>query len=557
MHRVLRFLLLSFFAASGPALAEPAHYVVLEYADGEVVPVYYRQVELAADRGGSMPAPAAGPAADRIRWRGQDGRVHEVSMPAIVRAEFARDPASATSAIDSVAVPDHPRSFVVRAPLAEGAAIDLELPNGVIQRIDLDDIAARAAQLPLAGRVPAIARRAPAGGNPGNRLDVLVFGDGYTAGQEGLFNGHAAALRSGMFGITPYMEYESYVNWIPAFVVSQDAGATHPPYQAGCTTSACCSDTAAQTDPLAGQVTTTAFGSRFCAFQIHRLLVADNGAVLAAAAAYPDWDVVLVSVNDPVYGGSGGQIGVLSQHPAAVEVTIHEFGHTFTRLADEYDSPYPGYPLCSDLGGSSPCEANVTNQTVATSVKWRDLFTPGIQIPTPPGTPGTGLFEGARYQTIGMYRPADQCEMRQLGVEFCPVCRQEYVKQLYRGGWGSPAGGIDPIEPGSESPVTTQPFVYEAGSSQVFEVSLLQPSIGAHDVQWWLDGAPITAETAASYTFSQATTTPATRTLELRVSDPTALVIPSMADGLLSSSRSWTIEVVEGDVIFADGFDLP
>ena len=105
--------------------------------------------------------------------------------------------------------------------------------------------------------------------------------------------------------------------------------------------------------------------------------------------------------------------------------------------------------------------------------------------------------------------------------------------------------------------MTTQPFVYEAGSSQVFEVSLLQPSIGAHDVQWWLDGAPITAETAASYTFSQATTTPATRTLELRVSDPTALVIPSMADGLLSSSRSWTIEVVEGDVIFADGFDLP
>ncbi|HEX7770574.1 MAG TPA: M64 family metallopeptidase, partial [Dokdonella sp.] len=373
--------------------------------------------------------------------------------------------------------------------------------------------------------------------------------------QAGLFATHATALREGMFGITPYMEYESYTNWIPAFVVSAEAGASHPPYQAGCTTSACCADTTAQSDPRAGQFTDTAFDSRFCAFQIHRLLVSNNSLVLAAAQAYPDWDVLLVSVNDPVYGGSGGQVGVLSQHPAAQEVTIHEFGHTFTGLADEYDSPYPGYPACTDLGGGSPCEANVTNQTLAGSVKWRDLFTPGIQIPTPPGTPGTGLFEGARYQTLGMYRPADQCEMRQLGVEFCSVCRQEYVKHLYRGGWGTPAGGIDPIEPGSESPATDQPVVVAAGSTQVFEATLLQPSIGAHAVQWWLDGVPVAGADAASFPFSQASTSPSTRTLELRVSDPTALVLASMADGLLESSRSWTIEIVEGDGIFADGFE--
>lgn len=555
MHRLLRCLLSSIAVATGSAWAEPAHYLVLEYADGDVVPVYYRQVELAADPRTSLRLPASGPAADRIRWRGRDGRVHEVSMPAVVRAEFARDPESATSTIESVVLPDHPRSFVVRVPLAEGDHIDLELPGGATRRLDLGDVAARASQLPLAGRVPTIARLAPAGGNPANRLDIVVFADGYTADQAGLFATHATALREGMFGITPYMEYESYTNWIPAFVVSAEAGASHPPYQAGCTTSACCADTTAQSDPRAGQFTDTAFDSRFCAFQIHRLLVSNNSLVLAAAQAYPDWDVLLVSVNDPVYGGSGGQVGVLSQHPAAQEVTIHEFGHTFTGLADEYDSPYPGYPACTDLGGGSPCEANVTNQTLAGSVKWRDLFTPGIQIPTPPGTPGTGLFEGARYQTLGVYRPADQCEMRQLGVEFCSVCRQEYVKHLYRGGWGTPAGGIDPIEPGSESPATDQPVVVAAGSTQVFEATLLQPSIGAHAVQWWLDGVPVAGADAASFPFSQASTSPSTRTLELRVSDPTALVLASMADGLLESSRSWTIEIVEGDGIFADGFE--
>lgn len=556
MHCALRFLLTSVLAAAAPAMAEPAHYVVLEFSAGEVVPVYYRQVELAVERDAAVPAVDAA-AAGRIRWRAASGRMHEVAMPHVVRAEFARDPESPTSAIDAVDVPDHPRSFVVRAPVADGGVIELELPGGTTRRIDLAALATEADALPLAGRVPTVARRAPRGGDPANRLDVLVFGDGYTAGQQALFDGHAAALRTGMFGITPYREYEGYVNWIPAFVVSQDVGATHPPYQAGCTSNTCCADISAQSDPLAGQVSSTAFGSRFCAYQIHRLLVANNSLVLAAASAYPDWDVVLVSVNDPVYGGSGGQVGVLSQHPAAQEVTIHEFGHTFTGLADEYDSPYPGYPACSDLAGPSPCEANATNQTLAAAVKWRDLFTPGIAIPTPAGTPGTGLFEGARYQTIGMYRPADQCEMRQLGVEFCSVCRQEYVKQLYRGGWGVPANGIDPIEPGSESPVTTQPVVYTAGSTQVFMATVLEPGVGAHEVQWWLDGSPIAGANQASFTFEQATTTPATRTLELRVVDPTALVAPSMAQGLLDTSRSWAIEVVESDVIFTDGFELP
>lgn len=541
--------------------AAPAHYLVLEIGEDALAhPLYYSKVELAPDAGHAVPV-LPSRASDAITWRSIGprgaGALSTISMPQVLHAEFARDPDSATSAIDSLAVPNEQRSFVVRAPVADGDAIELLLASGATQHIDVAAIAANAARLPLAGHVPEVAAPAMRGGNPGNRLDILVFGDGYTAGEQGLFETHAQTLRDSMFDITPYREYESYVNWVPAFVASAQSGSTHPPYQAGCTTNACCSDTAAQTDPLAGQVRATAFQSRFCAFQIHRLLVANNGLVLAAAASIPDWDVILVSVNDPVYGGSGGQIGVMSQHGAAVEVTIHEFGHTFTGLADEYDSPYPGYPTCSDTGGGPACEANVTNQTLAAAVKWRDLFSPGISIPTPPGTPGTGLFEGARYFTTGMYRPANQCEMRQLGVEFCAVCRQEYVKHLYRGGWGAPAGGIDPIEPGSESPAIGAPVAVEVGTDQAFGATLLQPSIGTHDVGWWLDGVPIAGADQATYVFSQAATTPALHTLELRVSDPTALVIPSMADGLLVSSRSWTIEVVEADVIFADGFEAP
>jgi hypothetical protein len=189
-------------------------------------------------------------------------------------------------------------------------------------------------------------------------------------------------------------------------------------------------------------------------------------------------------------------------------------------------------------------------------VKWNSWFTPANPIPTPAGTSGVGLFQGARYLSSGMYRPVDtQCLMQFLGVPFCPVCRQEYVRTLYRGGWGAPAGGIDLIEPGSESPGTALTVDYAIGTSLPFSATLLQPSIGTLDVQWLLDGNPIGGAHSPSYAFSQVGATPAIRTLALRVRDMTSYVSPQMAGTLLEHTRSWTIRVND-DVIFRNGFDL-
>lgn len=475
-----------------------------------------------------------------------------------LHGEFAHDPERGDGSIDAYPAIRAERSFVLRIPVDEADAVEFS-HKGTDEAIDLVALSASARTLSLADRIPSLQiEREATSGNPANRVDVLVIGDGYTSAQQSLFNSDAMILHDSFFGLTPYHDYQSFVNWTTGFSASSQSGADHPPYQAGCTSASCCSDPSANGDPLGGQYVNTAFNATFCTSQIQRLVTVDQSLVLTAAAAYPGWDKIFVVVNDVTYGGSGGSISVTSTNAQANQIILHEYGHSFSHLADEYSSAYPGYPACSDLSGSSHCEPNVTNQTSAAQVKWASWFTAGNPIPTPPGHAGVGLFQGARYLTSGMYRPVDtQCLMQYLGQPFCPVCRQEYVRTLYRGGFGVPAGGIDLIEPGTESPVTTSPVVYSTGTSKFFQATLLAPTVGSLAVQWYLDGSPIAGATSPTYTFSQANASPTTRTLELRVKDLTPFVSVAMAGTLLDHKRTWTIQVSVGDTIFKNGFENP
>jgi hypothetical protein len=274
--------------------------------------------------------------------------------------------------------------------------------------------------------------------------------------------------------------------------------------------------------------------------------------VLAAAAAVPDWDEILLIVNDPTYGGSGGSVSVISMHSLAVDIAQHEYGHVFTGLADEYDDPYPGFPTCSDISGPV-CEVNVTDRATRALIKWAPWILPETPLPTPEGDPiydsVVGLFQGARYRTTGMYRSGDECLMRFLGRPFCQVPSQAYVLKLYDGGWGVPPFGIDTVEPGSENPPPGSVTAPLPGS-MTFAVALLQPVGGPPlQVRWYVNGALQPDAQSSSYTFVPAGR--GTFEIRLEVFDPTPLVHPAMSGTSLESSRVWNATVEDAD---NDGF---
>lgn len=542
----------------------PAHYIVFSLdAEGDITPVFHRAVLLASPHASrseeeleslrSLPARGEESLDIEVLDAGGDVIFRDLmSLPSWIRGEFhGSQEVKGGWKIDGHLFPQKDRAFVVRIPWQGGETLSLSMGGATRMRqktasFSLSDLVAREDLLALPDPPSGKVRMAESAisGSPGNRVDLLFLGDGYTAAQAAKFQADVASLDASFFGLVPYSTYRNYVNRVYLFTPSAQSGADHPPYNPSCPTDdpSCCADPIASVDPLAGTYVSTALGARYCSFNIYRLLVVDSSAVFAAASAYPDWDRVMVLVNDPTYGGSGGFFSVVSTSPAAVDVARHEYGHSFTGLADEYDSAYPGYPACSDISGPA-CEANVTDRTSRATVKWA----PWIAITTPVPTPEAsgydnmaGLFQGARYQAGGMYRHRDtSCLMNFLGVGFGEVCSQEYILQLYRGNWGSPADGIDLIEPGTERP---SPGSYTALTGAHLSAGLLAPVGGLPpQVTWKINGTAVPGALGSSFLFNPGAA--GTYEVSLEARDPTSLVHPSMVGTLLQSSRSWFLTI--------------
>ncbi len=547
--------LLAGAALALPASADPARYIVFTLdAEGVPRPQSHRLVTLKDE----LPAkPADGRAkrgnGERLRVVLDDAAgvpVFEdlVEVPRFIRAEHGLFGGAAAGGQDELLAEG--RSFVVRLPLLAGSRLRLQRADSADAaalaepaEFDLDALAADPS-LPLAG-LAAGAELVPEAGSPANRVDILIMGDGYTAAEQGKFESDAAQMVNAFFGRSPYAQYRSYINTVTLFTPSAQSGADHPPYASFCAAAhfpSCCGDSAMQNDPLAGRFADTAFDGTFCSFNIHRLMVVDAAKVLTAAGGYASWDKILVLVNDSTYGGAGGDpVASLSTHAAVADLVQHEFGHSFTHLADEYSDAYPNFPDCSDISpGASRCESNVTDQTDRGRIKWSPLIASSTPIPTGGSDPTVvGLFEGARYLTSGMYRPQHTCLMGNLGSDFCKVCSQSFVLALYQGGWGSPAGGIDPIEPGSEAPRPGSVSLALPGSV-TFSAGILQTSSSSVAASWKVDGTP--AGSGRSFVFSPSRS--GTYTVELEARDVTSLVHPGMPGvDALASQRRWTVNV--------------
>jgi hypothetical protein len=175
--------------------------------------------------------------------------------------------------------------------------------------------------------------------------------------------------------------------------------------------------------------------------------------------------MIMVMVNSPIYGGSGGGIAVFSLAPGANEIALHEMGHTAFGFADEYEY-YAGCgvdpPGTHDhYPGGEPGQPNVTIDINRATNKWRELIQPATPMPTtsnadctrcdpqpnplPAATVGT--YEGAFYYHCGAYRPQFNCRMRALANPYCAVC-QRTIRQTLTPHMASWTYGTNTLAPG-------------------------------------------------------------------------------------------------------------
>ena len=299
-------------------------------------------------------------------------------------------------------------------------------------------------------------------GDPSEKLDLLILGDGYTAAERGKFERDARRLLDVLFGTSPFKERRRDINVWGLCPVAVQSGISRP------------SQHVYRRSPL---------GLTYDAFDTERyMLTFDNKAFRDIAANAP-YDVVEILGNNSTYGG-GGIFGLYSTVAAgslwAPYIFVHEFGHHIAGLADEYYTSSVAYLPPADR--VEPWEPNVTALLDPDRLKWRDLVEPMTPLPTlwpkdeydrlsqegqekrrairaanrpesemddlfraeqardtallasGPYAGKVGAFEGANYASQGMYRPQEDCIMfTRDQVPFCIVCRRaiEAILDLY------------------------------------------------------------------------------------------------------------------------------
>jgi len=294
-----------------------------------------------------------------------------------------------------------------------------------------------------------------------SRVDLVILAEGYTVSQEAKFVSDATRVVEGFFEVEPYREYAALFNVRAIYVASAQSGSDHP---------------------LSGVFRNTYFNSSYDTSGFSQVLTIppndrdpryENGMgridQLVAAHA-PQADLIVLLVNDIVFGGSGGSVLISSLSSASVDLLLHESGHTLGLLADEYTDPYPLAPR------EMP---NATAKTKREEIPWRAWIADDTPVPTPATAAyaaRVGLFEGAQYQAKGWYRPRQDCQMRTVGAPFCEVCREQIIRRLYQ--FARPAGQPQPVSTNIEAP---------DGVETVFEVTAVQPRTHAVDIRWFVD----------------------------------------------------------------------
>ena len=336
----------------------------------------------------------------------------------------------------------------------------------------IDPASTAVVQAPLDSGVTVI--QAAHGGDPHVKVDVAVLAEGYTAAQEGKFRADLARFVKLFFTQEPYASHKGSFNIAGVFKPSQESGASEPSW---------------------GVHRNTALGATFDSLGSERYVLTEENRRMRDVAAHVPYDALFIMVNSPRYGG-GGIYNLYCTFTADNQwssyVFLHEFGHSFGGLADEYYTSSVAY---TDFypKGVEPDSPNITALLDPAGLKWKALVTPGTPVPTPwekagfdtmdlayqkvrealndkiaaakrAGAPRAevekmqdeserlsrehaekvdaylaksrfvgqvGAFEGAGYASTGLYRPMLDCIMFSKGAKpFCKVCQQALLRVI-------------------------------------------------------------------------------------------------------------------------------
>lgn len=252
------------------------------------------------------------------------------------------------------------------------------------------------------------------GGDPRESIDVAFVAEGFTHDQMGDFLAMCDSSVMALAEHEPFRSMMDRFNFIAVMPVSRENGISVP---------------------RRGEWFNTALSSSFDTFYMDRYLTTLHLQRLYDVMTGIPFEHFIILANTTEYGGGGiynsYTMASAKSKKFKLEVIVHEFGHSFGGLGDEYayDDMYEThYPADTE-----PWEPNLTTLKDFGS-KWQDMLPAGTAIPTVPDGRGlttkVGVYEGAGYQSKGVYRPVQECRMKVNQVkEFCPVC-QRAMRQI-------------------------------------------------------------------------------------------------------------------------------
>ena len=242
-------------------------------------------------------------------------------------------------------------------------------------------------------------------------IDIAIVAEGYAAEDMEIFMRDARTACDEIFRYEPFASHKEKFNVVAVKIESKQ------------------SDVSVPQDGIWRQ---TALNSNFHTFYSPRYLTTNSVHLIHDSLVGIDYEHLIILANTDTYGGGGiynSYTLTTAHNPQFKPVIVHEFGHSFGALADEYfyeqaDHTENTYDLKYE-----PWEQNITS-LVDFDSKWKDMLDKRTNVPTEPTDKRkkeytVGVYEGGGYMTKGMYRPAVVCRMRDnVATQFCPVCQR-------------------------------------------------------------------------------------------------------------------------------------